>query len=1036
MSTTARPSRLLVFAVFAGLFGIACDEQVREEFPLLEVNPPRVAFAGSQVGVQTRVPLELRNAGGSTLVVTELALSNSLDPNEFRIEHGALPFRLSADEVAIVDLFYVPADAGGDSGFLQITSNSSDGLETDVPITTTDLRAELRVEPPRLGFSSLDGAPVEETTVLTGQGGVPVRITDVFLADATDPEFELVTPVDALPTLERDQAFEITVRYSPTGGDTDVGDLIVLTDPPVVVFGSGEPPTDRIRIPLNAAQPSPEIEVSPEQINFGALDLGTESEIVEVIVENRGTAPLFIESIGLAPATPPPNNEQFRLHDLPDLAEPLVVPSEQSIRFGVSYLPEVDGSHATAIVIESNDDNEAVLTVPLSGRVRQPCIQVLPGSLDFGIVALNIESAPRNLQIANCGDIELTVDQIAIDDPDFQWAPADPMMGREDVVLPPLGAMPISVWYTNTALPERQRQTATLTVHNSTNETPEIEVPLVVTGGGAPTCELRILPRRMDFGLVARGRNVTRALNVINTGTGHCELTQQAVAPVIPLPPPFDQVPFILTGPAPLGRVGPGAEVPIEVTYRPQVFAADQALLRIAYDNPFTGDQNIEVTADLTGISGESNIEVIPGSLDFGRVTAGECASIEERVAVYNTGIVNLCITNMFLDGPDCDEFLIVDRPRADEDGCIIVTRNNPAEVIMVYEPTDLGPDTCNLVFESDANDTPELRVPLSGEGTRDRRQTDVFEQTSGRTVDVLFVVDNSGSMGEEQDSLQDNFADFINGAQQFANDYQLGIITTDMDQESHQGKLQGNPRIMRRGPGVEQDFRDTVEVGTNGAGEEKGLAAAQAALSDPLAFDTGVACLADVECVAPDTCIEGFCGGYNRGFLREDAALEIIFVSDEDDFSTASLNFYVDFFKNIKGFRNEGQFHAHAIVGVENGRARGCDGPGGAADAGSRYVEVANRTNGELFSICDDSFGPPLRELGNQAFGLPVQFFLSRPAIRNTVQVSVEGMRRNAGWQFDDPSNSVVFDEATVPQPGETIQVDYEAQCFERRGG
>ena len=53
----------------------------------------------------------------------------------------------------------------------------------------------------------------------------------------------------------------------------------------------------------------------------------------------------------------------------------------------------------------------------------------------------------------------------------------------------------------------------------------------------------------------------------------------------------------------------------------------------------------------------------------------------------------------------------------------------------------------------------------------------------------------------------------------------------------------------------------------------------------------------------------------------------------------------HVDFFKNIKGFRNEGLFHANAIVGANNGRAANCDSANGAADAGRRYVEVADRT-------------------------------------------------------------------------------------------
>jgi hypothetical protein len=39
----------------------------------------------------------------------------------------------------------------------------------------------------------------------------------------------------------------------------------------------------------------------------------------------------------------------------------------------------------------------------------------------------------------------------------------------------------------------------------------------------------------------------------------------------------------------------------------------------------------------------------------------------------------------------------------------------------------------------------------------------------------------------------------------------------------------------------------------------------------------------------------------------RHDAALESHLPLDEDDYSAGTLNFYVDFFKSIKGFRNEG---------------------------------------------------------------------------------------------------------------------------------
>ncbi|MCB9554205.1 MAG: choice-of-anchor D domain-containing protein [Myxococcales bacterium] len=1009
------------------LLGVACDDQIKaQSFPRLEVVPNPIVISAVAVGGTTSRTVMLRNAGGDTLVITRLQFSNAIDTREFSMQAPALPLQLDPGVDASLEIIYQPLDAGQDSGHLLIESNDADRFETRVPITTNFTAAELDVNPPSLEFLSDDGAPREQTVTITNLGTVPVEMRNVALADGTDEEFSLVTPNADLPRLAQGEAFAVTVRYTPAGGDTDVGTLVVETN-----LAEGH----RVLVPLQATQPSPEIDVSPRSVVFSPVELNTESERVEVLIENQGTADLVIDGIALAAATPPPNNEQFQLHDLPDFAGgPLVLGPQEITSFGVSYFPQVEGSHSTAIVIRSNDEDEAILTVPLNGRVRQPCIQVLPGSIDLGPVALNIESRAAQLQIANCGDLPLTVSEITIDDPDFDWAPEDMMMDRTDVELPPLGTMPVRVWYTNRGLAEGVRTTATLTVHNSTVETPELEVPLIVTGGGAPTCDLRLLPARLDFGLVARGRNVSRNFNLVSRGTGHCEIRNQELRPPPVFIPGLYQMRFILTGRAPAGRIGPGAFEEIEVTYRPEVFLPDEAVLAVTYWDPFAMEERT-TEATLTGVGGESNIEVIPGNLDFGRVTAGECASQEERVTVYNTGVVNLCITDLRLEGPNCDEFLIVDRPRADQDGCIIVTRNSPAEVRLVYEPANLGPDQCALIFESDANDNPELRVPLRGEGIRDRRQTDIFEQTSGRTVDVLFVIDNSGSMSEEQANLQRNFGRFIAGAAQFANDYQLGIVTTDMDTAAQQGKLQGNPRIMRRNPQIEQQFSRTADVGTNGSGEEKGLAAAHAALSDPLAYDTGVACNADADCVMPDRCVEGFCGGANRGFLREDAALEVIFVSDEDDYSAGSLNFFVDFFKNIKGFRNEGLFHAHAIVGLQNGRAQACNGAGGAADAGSRYVEVANRTNGQLFSICDDDFGDPLQALGNQAFGLPVQFFLSRPAVRNSIQVAVDGMRRAAGWQYDDPSNSVVFDDATVPQPGQTIQVDYEAQCFERRG-
>ena len=236
---------------------------------------------------------------------------------------------------------------------------------------------------------------------------------------------------------------------------------------------------------------------------------------------------------------------------------------------------------------------------------------------------------------------------------------------------------------------------------------------------------------------------------------------------------------FYLTQPIPNDRstVRARERAAMEVTYRPQVFCNDTAQLEVTYYDPYNMQER-KVTAELA-VWGESNIQVIPGRLDFGLVTVGYVASRGAYFCVQHRTDQSLR-TQCGVQGEGCGEFLIVDRPVANMDGCIEV-RGIPADVRLIYEPLELGQASCDLVFVSDASNDSELRVPFVGEGTGETRGRDEFIQESGQKVDVLFVVDNSGSMSEEQRNLASNFADFINGATQFANDYQLGVITTDM---------------------------------------------------------------------------------------------------------------------------------------------------------------------------------------------------------------------------------------------------------------
>src|SRR5687767_15154056 len=69
---------------------------------------------------------------------------------------------------------------------------------------------------------------------------------------------------------------------------------------------------------------------------------------------------------------------------------------------------------------------------------------------------------------------------------------------------------------------------------------------------------------------------------------------------------------------------------------------------------------------------------------------------------------------------------------------------------------------------------------------------TDVFVQVTTPKVDVLWVIDNSGSMEDEQADLVANFPAFMDFFLGSGLDYHIGVTSTDLDRNYNgsMGKL------------------------------------------------------------------------------------------------------------------------------------------------------------------------------------------------------------------------------------------------------
>jgi hypothetical protein len=299
------------------------------------------------------------------------------------------------------------------------------------------------------------------------------------------------------------------------------------------------------------------------------------------------------------------------------------------------------------------------------------------------------------------------------------------------------------------------------------------------------------------------------------------------------------------------------------------------------------------------------------------------------------------------------------------------------------------------------ASNPPSLATPV---------WTDRVKQGLKPAVDVLWVIDDSCSMVEEQDALARNLGVFLDYFLDSGTNWHMGVVTTDV-LTGTSGALESSAgyRVLTNDtPYVEDVFEQLVRVGVGGSGEERGLKAA---------FDALVKPSRELQIT-------------NRGINRENAALHVIVISDEDDQSTlepeghsgpwdsVTVSEFTSYLRNVKQ-DPETPVTFSSIVGPDPG---GCFGSGGSAAPAAKYLAATAGVGGLSFSICEEEWAPILDSLGALTSGVRKEFFLSKVPVPGTIKVKVTDW--NGNWRG--------FDLETDPSELPAICADEDAPwCF-----
>ncbi len=277
----------------------------------------------------------------------------------------------------------------------------------------------------------------------------------------------------------------------------------------------------------------------------------------------------------------------------------------------------------------------------------------------------------------------------------------------------------------------------------------------------------------------------------------------------------------------------------------------------------------------------------------------------------------------------------------------------------------------------------------------------------SDKNIDVLFVIDNSGSMNNIQQNVIKNSKIFL---EQFAKqpyiNWKMGLISTDKADAPYIGfdTPFDYSLIDYRDPTsldktVEQFQNAVSKLGTNGSGSEYIFYNVKRVLD---LFD-------------------GRSPGH-PSFLRQNSHLVVIMISDEKEQSMLDFGPSYDapvFAKNLSSY-----IAGNKILRFYGALSRkdlpGCNLPGDDEPyAGSQHEAIIKLTRGFNISACIPDFGTELAKIGKDIaslVGLPSLLLKQRP-IADTIKVYYKnkllppGRKESGGiWFYEESTNTINF--------------------------
>jgi hypothetical protein len=310
--------------------------------------------------------------------------------------------------------------------------------------------------------------------------------------------------------------------------------------------------------------------------------------------------------------------------------------------------------------------------------------------------------------------------------------------------------------------------------------------------------------------------------------------------------------------------------------------------------------------------------------------------------------------------------------------------------------------------------------------------------------ADILFVVDNSDSMEAPQKNMNDNIDKFVSAFNADKRlDFHIGV-TSIFDSRRYGpvvqkfwpiGKLL--PIVDGKNPVVPEGQWPSMEVGALGSDFVTRVPGYAAILGKSLKI--GVIHRMDAhgndlggpefeELFSP---VMPALDGRNPGFVRQDAHLAVIFITDADDVSSISPSKLASDLVQLKG-NDSSMLSTFAVLSISQkchkdpGNRRSKENPNYAENG--QILEFIKETRGHSYDLCDKDFGVRLAEAGkliDKSASKAMKINLDSIPEAGTLKVTLSGTSQEIPYQYDPSNYSITIQSSAMSGQPSDAQID-----------